>query len=89
MYPPNITHLVFGADFNQQLGKLPETLKLLELGHSYSLQLTQLPDSLEELNLGFSTDEPPTRYVIAGQNMGIVWVVFRQLTCGTSCARTL
>ena len=50
-YPPNLTHLSFGAHFNEPIvGKLPHTLHSLEIGRSFSQPLRSLPPSLKLLS---------------------------------------
>ena len=47
-YPPNLTHLSFGAHFNEPIvGKLPHTLHSLEIGRSFSQPLRSLPPFVE------------------------------------------
>ena len=49
-FPPNLTHLSFASTFNHSItGKLPQTLKSLELGTGFSQPLRSLPLSLKVL----------------------------------------
>ena len=53
----NLTYLSFDLNFNQPLGKLPNTLTHLVLGNNFN-QIVALPDYLIELTIGDKFDKP-------------------------------
>jgi hypothetical protein len=49
--PKNLTHLIFGRMFNQQINNLPKNLKHLTFGVSFNQQINNLPETLTHLKL--------------------------------------
>ena len=59
-FPPNLTHLAFGPNFNQTInGMLPQTLQSLEIGYLFYQPIHSLPSALKALT-GFFPDFYPS-----------------------------
>ena len=54
--PNSITHLIFGAVFNQKVNKLPTSLTHLHFGSDFNQAVDNLPDNLTHLIFGYNFD---------------------------------
>lgn len=57
-FPPSLSTLILGSNYNSPLDYLPTSLKYLELGTQFDQPINNLPHSLTRLKLGFYFNQP-------------------------------